>query len=72
MNKNLEQIYQEDNFAHKERTNNATEQVVMKLRKNYWMSQAEGCSSYHGESDQFLYLLFSKHSFGDSHTHISI
>lgn len=33
MNNNLEQIYQEGNFARKERTNNATEQVVMESKK---------------------------------------
>lgn len=33
MNNNLEQIYQEDNFAHKERLNNASEQVVLYLHK---------------------------------------
>lgn len=33
MNNNLEHIYQEDNFAHKGRNNNATKQVVMDLQK---------------------------------------
>lgn len=33
MNNNLEQIHQEDNFAHNERANNAAEQVVLYLQK---------------------------------------
>lgn len=33
MSKNLEQIHQGDDFAHKDRTNNASKQVVMYLQK---------------------------------------